>query len=152
MTVGRAAIVSGIIALAHSLEFSVIAEGVDKPEQLAWLKKRAVTTAGFLLPDRFPHPSLRKNCCERNQRKLIGNLDSSTIPVKLSGLTPLEQEHVSVSKFARETMGQHFSRRFRLYDTRCSESGAVSGDESCSPARAGLGIASFSTNLSFAFL
>lgn len=50
-----AAIVSGIIALAHSLEFSVLAEGVDKPEQLAWLKKEGCDKVqGFLFSPPIP--------------------------------------------------------------------------------------------------
>jgi len=50
-----AAIVSGIIALAHSLEFSVIAEGVDKPEQLAWLEQEGCDKVqGFLFSPPIP--------------------------------------------------------------------------------------------------
>jgi EAL domain-containing protein (putative c-di-GMP-specific phosphodiesterase class I) len=50
-----AAIVSGIIALAHRLEFSVIAEGVDKPEQLAWLEQEGCDKVqGFLFSPPIP--------------------------------------------------------------------------------------------------
>jgi EAL domain-containing protein (putative c-di-GMP-specific phosphodiesterase class I) len=56
---GDAAIASGLIALAHSLDMKVIVEGVETPEQLAFLRaKQCDEVQGFFLspaldPDAF---------------------------------------------------------------------------------------------------
>jgi diguanylate cyclase (GGDEF)-like protein len=52
---GDAAILDAVLAMAASLGVEVVAEGIEEPEQLAWLKRRGCTLAqGFLLARPMP--------------------------------------------------------------------------------------------------
>ena len=50
LSVHKRKIVSGVLALAHSLELEVTAEGIERAEELAFLRERHCARAqGFLL-------------------------------------------------------------------------------------------------------
>ena len=52
---GDAAIVTSIITLAHNLDLTVIAEGVENPEQLGFLRaKRCDEVQGYLISKPMP--------------------------------------------------------------------------------------------------
>lgn len=57
-----AAIINAIIAMAHSLELKVVAEGVETPEQLVYLRKRGCDQAqGFYFGQAIPIEEFQKH-------------------------------------------------------------------------------------------
>ena len=58
---GDASVTQAIIAVAHNLGLSVTAEGVEEPEQLAFLKEnRCEEVQGFLFSKPLPAPELAR--------------------------------------------------------------------------------------------
>ena len=54
-------IAEAVIALAHSLKLHVTAEGVETPEQLAFLKKHQCDyMQGYLFSKPLPHPAFEQ--------------------------------------------------------------------------------------------
>jgi EAL domain-containing protein (putative c-di-GMP-specific phosphodiesterase class I) len=70
-----AAIATTVIAMAHSLNLRVIAEGVETAEQLVFLKQRGChEVQGYLISKPLPVQSLKKLLASRRRTRLLNNL------------------------------------------------------------------------------
>src|SRR5690606_20755414 len=64
----RAETVQTIIALAHNLKMDVVAEGVERPDQLERLRRMGCERGqGFLFSEPLPSSEARRFCAERRR-------------------------------------------------------------------------------------
>ena len=103
-------VVSAMIGLAHSLGMEVVAEGVERPAQLARLRRLGCDHAqGFHISPPRPQPEVRSGPPERRLGisfarrsgsvvlRLSGDLDGDTAPALRHGLTDLIDEQGNLS-------------------------------------------------------